>query len=213
MSGLWLLKSIPETRAPASSYAGRYDLPSLSWVELGKQVDVARQSLNVRIMELEGDAITFFDAAAFEGIGLTEAACPALVVMTVMAVAMLTDKYFFDMRWRIFNVFTVLIYGIQEQTKDGAGFSHVDPGENLFAFYAQPGVDEHVLSPAVTAADITAETVSKLVHPVIEGKNECPVMAGNEVKAFFFEKMIHGGVPYLNLVVNYKTVWLNGRVS
>ncbi len=124
--------------------------------------------MNAGIVKLEGDPVAFLYQSIIQGISFPKPANPIFVIVAVLTIAMISDKNGFDVWSSVFNIFTMVIDGIQEQPKDDAFISNVYPGENLFTFHPRLGINDHVSPPAITAADFVTKPVSVPGHFIVE---------------------------------------------
>jgi hypothetical protein len=126
-----------------------------------------------------------------DGVCFPKPTNPIVLIVAMLTLAMISNKNLLDMGWGAFDITTMLINGIEEKAKYDTFFSNVNPCEDIFTLDPQLRINEHIPSPAITAADIVAERVSEVGHGVIERGNKSFIILGNKVESFFIQKVNH----------------------
>jgi hypothetical protein len=182
-------------------------------VELSEQAHVIVHSLKRQIVKLKRVAIAFLHETIIDCVCFSEATIPVLFIVTMFAVAMLTDKDLFDVGCGILDIAPMLINIAEEESQDNALVPDIDSSEDLFTFHSRFCVNDHVLSPTVAAAYYPAKAVSEFGHFVIKGKDE-PLVAGRDkVKSLFLEKILQCSVPFdvMQLAYLHTATHINSR--
>jgi hypothetical protein len=145
-------------------------------IEFSQQVDVIRQLLQIRFPKFKSYSVAFFKILGIDCVSFAEFAYTVFVVMTMLALSMLTCKDILDMGGCTFQESTMLINMIQVEPKNNAAVSDIYPGSNLFVFDSGFRVDDHILAPAITTADAASEVVTKLGNLPVKSQDEFPVL-------------------------------------
>jgi hypothetical protein len=156
------------------------------WIEFGEQGDVIGYFMDAGIVELECDAVAFLDQPAVQGIGFPKPAYPAFVVVAMLAIAVLSCENLLNVRRGVLDVVAMFIDGVEKQAQRDALIADINPGDDLFALSPRLGVNQHIPSPAKTAADFVPEIVAESGHLVVECEHKPLVGAGNKIEPFFF---------------------------
>ncbi len=166
-----------------------------------------------QVVKLERDPVAFLYETLIERVRFSEATFPVLFIVTMFAIAMVTDKDLFDMGWGSLDITPVLINVAEEEAQDNALVPDIDAGEDLFAFDSRLCINDHVFSPAVAAADLPAKTVSESGHFTIKGKHELLIAGRDEVKSSFLQKALHCLFPFnvIRLAYFHPVTQINSR--
>jgi hypothetical protein len=81
----------------------------LFWIELGEKSHVIGQFVNNGMMELESDPVAFLQQSIIQCIYFPEPAYSLMVIVTMLASGMLTDKNLLDVGRGIFDILAMFI--------------------------------------------------------------------------------------------------------
>jgi hypothetical protein len=152
------------------------------WVEFRKERQVIWQLVEVWFWKLKSDPVALLYQAVIDRIRLPEPTSSILVVVAILAICAISNKYLFDVHRGILDILPVFVDCVQEQAQQDTILPDVNAGVDLIAFEPRFAIDEHVLSPAVATADLVAEVIAKPVQLSVECVYELFIGGGDEIE-------------------------------
>ncbi len=109
----------------------------------------------------------------------------------MLAIPVRTCENIFYVFWRVFKEIPLFINLIQEQPQNDLLFADINPGVDPLAAHIGFTIDEHVFSPAIPAADLTAKIITEACHLVVKGRDKFPVVFIDKNKSWVSQKGGH----------------------
>lgn len=178
---------------------GSAALPHFLRIELAEQGNIIRQPVQARTVEFENDAVALFDQAVINGIGFPEPAFSIPFILAMLAIAAAADEHLFDVGRGIFDIRTVFFDAVEIHAQKNTIVADVNPRKNVFALHPRASVDQHIPTPAISAADFSTEIVPEPDHRAVKGADKILIISGDEVKLRIAQKITQGWLSILKL--------------